>query len=376
MQANIPLKRVQLNLLQAFRGVAALLVVLFHVDQLSNETMNQPFLFDFFQFGSAGVDYFLVLSGFVAIYAHWNELGVRSFAKFKSFLTKRFIRIYPVYWIVTSIVLVFFIAIPGFAKPGDLAPEFLIKSFLLFPQVNSPLLNVGWTLILIVFFYLVFSLVYLLPIRLFFGVAGVFILASLTQYIGGLSVTADYPVLKLITNSVNLEFALGCLAAWIVITRHLPQRKTLLYGGAGLLLLFGILHAYDFLLTTRAAVEPISIFGVTILLNRVVFFGIPCFLLVMGAASLDMTKGTDIPQWINYLGNASYSIYLVHSPIVSAMTKVGVKLGLNNSVWQAFGLNLAIIVVSVGMSCIFYSFIEKPVVNFLRKQLVKKRQPA
>lgn len=376
MQANIPLKRVQLNLLQAFRGVAALLVVLFHVDQLSNETMNQPFLFDFFQFGSAGVDYFLVLSGFVAIYAHWNELGVRSFAKFKSFLTKRFIRIYPVYWIVTSIVLVFFLAIPGFAKPGDLAPEFLIKSFLLFPQVNSPLLNVGWTLILIVFFYLVFSLVYLLPIRLFLGVAGVFILASLTQYIGGLSVTADYPVLKLITNSVNLEFALGCLAAWIVITRHLPQRKTLLYAGAGLLLLFGILHAYDFLLTTRAAVEPISIFGVTILLNRVVFFGIPCFLLVMGAASLDMTKGTEIPQWINYLGNASYSIYLVHSPIVSAMTKVGVKLGLNNSVWQAFGWSLAIIFVSVGMSFIFYSFIEKPVVNFLRKQLVKKRQPA
>jgi len=376
MQANVPLKRVRLNLLQAFRGVAALLVVLFHVDQLSNETMNQPFLFDFFQFGSAGVDYFLVLSGFVAIYAHWNELGVRSFAKFKSFLIKRFIRIYPVYWIVSSIVLVFFLVIPGFAKPGDLAPEFLIKSFLLFPQVNSPLLNVGWTLILIVFFYLVFSLVYLLPIRLFFGVAGVFILASLTQYIGGLSVTADYPVLKLVTNSVNLEFALGCLAAWIVITRHLPQRKTLLYTGAGLLLLFGILHAYDFLLTTQAAVEPVSIFGITILLNRVVFFGIPCFLLVMGAASLDMTKGIDIPQWLNYLGNASYSIYLIHSPIVSAITKIGVKLGWNNSVWQAFGVNLGIIVIAVGISCLFYSFVEQPVVNLLRKQLVKKRQSA
>lgn len=376
MQANVPLKRVQLNLLQAFRGVAALLVVLFHVDQLSNETMNQPFLFDFFKFGSAGVDYFLILSGFIAIYAHWNELGVRSLTKFKTFLIKRFIRIYPVYWIVTAIVLVFFLVIPGFAKPGDLAPAFLIKSFLLFPQANSPLLNVGWTLILIVFFYLVFSLIYLLPIRLFLGVVGVFILASLTQYIGGLSVTSDYPVLKLVTNSVNLEFVLGCLAAWIVITRHLPQRKTLLYTGAGLLLFFGILQAYDLLLTTQAAIKPVSIFGITILLNRVVFFGLPCFLLVMGAASLDMKKGIDIPQWLNYLGNASYSIYLIHSPIVSAITKVAVKLGWNNSVWQAFGVSLVIIVVAVGISCLFYSFVEKPVVNFLRKQLVKKRKPA
>jgi exopolysaccharide production protein ExoZ len=375
MQSNIPFKRVQLNLLQAFRGVAALLVVLFHVDQLSNETMNQPFLFDFFQFGSAGVDYFLVLSGFVAIYANWHELGVRSFAKFKTFLFKRFIRIYPVYWIVSLGVLMFFLVIPGFAKPGDLDPVFLIKSFLLVPQSDSPLLNVGWTLILIVFFYLIFSLIYLMPIRLFLGVAGLFLLGSLTQYIGGLSVTADYPVLRLITNSVNLEFALGCLAAWIVITRNIPQRKTFLYTGAGLLLFFGIIHAYDFILTTPAAVEPVSIFGITVLINRVIFFGIPCFLLVIGAAALDMHKATEIPEWMNYLGNASYSIYLVHSPIVSAMTKISVRLGLNNSVWQAFGVNLMILTVAVGISCLFYSWVEKPVVNFLRQKWVKKRKP-
>jgi exopolysaccharide production protein ExoZ len=376
MQAKFPLKRVQLNLLQAFRGVAALLVLLFHVDQLSNQTLNQPFLFDFFQFGSAGVDYFLVLSGFVAIYAHWNDLGIHSFNKFKTFLIKRCIRIYPVYWIVSLIVLAFFILIPGFAKPGDLDPIFLIKSFLLFPQVDSPLLNVGWTLILIIFFYLVFSLVYLLPIRLYFGLVGLVLIASLSQYIGGFSVSSDYPVLKLVTNALNIEFALGCLAAWLVITRNLPHRKTLFIVGCSLLLLFGILHAYDVIMTTREAIEPVPIFGTTILLNRVIFFGIPCFLLVMGAASIDLNKGTEIPAWVNYLGNASYSIYLIHSPIVSAISKIAVKLGWNDSAWQALGVGLMTTVIALGVSCLFYSFVEKPVVDFLRKRLLPKRKPA
>lgn len=376
MQAKFPLKRVQLNLLQAFRGVAALLVILFHVDQLSNENLKQPFLFDFFQFGSAGVDYFLILSGFVAIYAHWNEIGHRSFANFKTFLLKRCIRIYPVYWIISLIVLAFFIIIPGFAKAGDLSPLFLFKSFLLFPQQESPLLNVGWTLILIVFFYLVFSLIYLLPTRSYLGLVSLLLMGSLSQYIGGLSVPDSYPLLKLATNSLNIEFALGCLAAWIVLTHNLPQRKTLFIVGSALFLIFGILHAYDFILKTEAAVDPISIFGITFLLNRVLVFGIPCFLLTMGAASIDLNKGVEIPKFVNYLGDASYSLYLVHSPIVSAMTKIAVKLNLGSSVLQAFVVNLSILVVSIGASCLFYSFVEKPVVDFLRKRLIPKKTVA
>ncbi|MGD2181622.1 acyltransferase family protein [Lusitaniella coriacea] len=372
MHNKAPFKRVQLNLLQAFRGIAALLVVLFHVDQLSNENLNQPFLFDFFQFGSAGVDYFLVLSGFVAIYAHWHELGQRSFKKFKSFLTKRFIRIYPVYWIVSIVVIAFLFVMPGFAKKGDLTLEFLGKSFLLFPQSEAPLLDVGWTLILIVFFYLIFSLVFILPLRFYLPLVVLLMLASGTQYIQGLAVTNEYPVLQLLTNSLNPEFALGCLAAWLALTRNLPQRKSIFIAGSTLFLLVGILHAYDVILD----IEPLQLFGTTLLLNRVFFFGIPCFLLVLGAASLDLNKGTEIPQSLNYLGNASYSIYLIHSPVVSAMTKLAVKFNLGNSPIQALLIGFLILAIALTLGCLFYSFVEQPIVGFLRQRLIKRKTPA
>ncbi|MBD2577603.1 acyltransferase [Oscillatoria sp. FACHB-1406] len=373
MQDKIPRKRVQLNLLQAFRGVAALLVILFHIDQLSNETLKQPFLFDFFKFGSAGVDYFLVLSGFVAIYAHWHELGHRSFENFKTFLLKRCIRIYPVYWIISLIVVAFFVLIPGFAKAGDLTPEFLFKSFILFPQTESPLLNVGWTLILIVFFYLVFSLVYLLPTGLYLGLVALLLIGSSTQFFSALSVTNERPILQLLTNALNLEFAFGSLAAWLVLKNNLPQRKAIFWVGSVLLLTFGILHASKLILQSEGAVDPISIFGITFLINRVLVFGIPCFLIVLGAASIDLNEGRQIPKFINYLGDASYSLYLMHSPIVSAMTKIAVKLGLNGSVLQSTLVNFVILAVAIAVSCLFYSFVEQPVVEFLRKRLIKKK---
>ena len=60
----------KLNLLQVYRGIAAILVVLFHLNEMSIERLKQVTFFNLFQAGWSGVDYFFVLSGFIMVYVH------------------------------------------------------------------------------------------------------------------------------------------------------------------------------------------------------------------------------------------------------------------------------------------------------------------
>lgn len=98
----------RLNLIQVFRGLAAVLVVFAHTDLIYNQNLNQDFLFKITTFGGSGVDFFFVLSGFIMFYIHQKDIGHQN--KLGIFLFKRFTRVYPLYWIIlTSKILSSFI---------------------------------------------------------------------------------------------------------------------------------------------------------------------------------------------------------------------------------------------------------------------------
>ena len=370
MQQQMNNKPKTLNLLQLFRGLAAIAVALFHVDQLTNEKFNAIYFFDIFKFGWSGVDYFLVLSGFIIIYTQHKNLLQRSFTRFKSFLLKRFVRIYPIYWLATLGILLFLLLIPGFKNNTPLTLSSTIQSFLLFPQQQAPILNVGWTLILILFFYLIFSLNYILPRRLYLFIIAIVLLGSTSQFISAFAISpAEYPRLGLVFNSLNLEFLFGCIAAYLVLNYSLHYRKTIFFLGLGSLLLFSYLQTYGVI----NEVNIINLFGIDFTINRTIFSGIPCFFLVMGAASIDIKNGVEIPKIFTYLGDASYSIYLIHSPVISALVQLCLKLKLNEAINNYFILGSLIAIISIGFSCIFYNLIEKPLTKYLRKQLIPRK---
>ena len=78
--------------LDAFRGIAAMAVVLYHYSTRYNEIFDVTSFLNF-SFGWMGVPLFFILSGFVI------TLSVNRCKSPFEFLYRRFIRLYPTYWI-------------------------------------------------------------------------------------------------------------------------------------------------------------------------------------------------------------------------------------------------------------------------------------
>lgn len=84
--------------LDAFRGIAALAVVLYHYTTIYSKDfgVESPF---YFSYGWLGVPFFFILSGFVI------TLTIERCTSSLQFLKKRFVRLYPTFWICLILTL-------------------------------------------------------------------------------------------------------------------------------------------------------------------------------------------------------------------------------------------------------------------------------
>lgn len=85
--------------LDAFRGIAAMLVVLFHYTTMYNKIYKTSSIVDIY-WGWLGVPFFFILSGFVI------TLTVEKYKNPLEFFKNRFLRLYPTYWICLFISVV------------------------------------------------------------------------------------------------------------------------------------------------------------------------------------------------------------------------------------------------------------------------------
>ena len=345
----------KLNLLQVYRGIGALLVVLFHINQMSTERLNQVTFFNLFEAGWSGVDYFFVLSGFIMVYVHRSAIGKPE--QLKSFLVKRAVRIYPIYWIITLIVLAFFLVVPGFANNKDLNIQQIFVSLLLLPQNNKPILDVGWTLTYELYFYLLFSVAIWFKPKYTVPILSSWLFVTLLHYLKVINFGGEAFLLNVIFGNMNLEFVLGGLAGYIVIKfgSTIGKYRWMLFGLANL----GYLVSLVIFSTTKLDLDRISTFGVI------------AALLIVGSAAIDLNDSPKVPKILTYFGDASYSIFLIHSPIVSAITKVLEKANLGKYFDGFFAPSL-VALMAVVAGCLFYSLIEKPLTVYLRKNVVEK----
>src|SRR5262249_11870730 len=131
--------------------------------------------------GNAGVDLFFVISGFVMVHASSDLFGRPELRR--EFMWRRIIRIVPLYWIVSGVLLVHALIRYSDLAAADLPPRVLIGSFFFIPTMRPsgdilPLLGVGWTLNYEMAFYLLLACSLALPKRVTVGATAAAIIAA------------------------------------------------------------------------------------------------------------------------------------------------------------------------------------------------------
>lgn len=91
---------------QVCRGLAAVLVILAHLDNVESKYFSTRMMSNF-QYGVSGVDLFFIISGFVISLVTVGKFG--GGRKAAVFLYHRFARVFPIYWIYSLIVLLAFL---------------------------------------------------------------------------------------------------------------------------------------------------------------------------------------------------------------------------------------------------------------------------
>jgi peptidoglycan/LPS O-acetylase OafA/YrhL len=295
-----PLHGRRLERLNALRGPAALLVVLFHVRQIAARDMGSAGIFEFWKFGHAGVDLFFVVSGFVIYLVHRRDIG-RSLAT-RRFVARRFVRVYPPLWIVTTAVLIGALLTAHAVRPEKMDVWFIMRSYLLWPIDGAlPLLPPAWTLSHEIKFYLLFAIAIALPSRAWKPLLAAVLAGTIATAVAQLIEPAALPfAVRFVFSAYNLEFAAGVAVAILVLRGVVPAPRAL--GALGVV-------AWVF-----AAAHDQSLAAPDV--AQVVRYAIPCAMIVVAAAARDMERPEFHAPILRLLGNASYSIYLVHLPVI------------------------------------------------------------
>jgi exopolysaccharide production protein ExoZ len=277
----------KLQSIQALRGIAALLVVIYHARALESAGIalaggTEPALIGgLFASGFAGVDLFFVVSGFVMVWVTRDTAP--SPAASADFLFARTTRIYPVWWVAATLGLVYMVLSGGvalFDSSGKaIAPDtpqflYLVKSYLLVPQAEYPVLLIGWTLIHEIYFYLVFALILCLPRRLLPYALLVWGISIVAASLLGLPAPIATDLLTLVVHPMTMEFIFGAMVG-LVVTSGLHWRP-------GIILMIAVLWLIAAL---GLQGEPTPY---TLQWGRVLEIGLPCALLIYAAASLEV----------------------------------------------------------------------------------------
>ncbi len=268
--------------LQYIRAFAALSVMLFHAAHYIHAYLG-PGLYDIFHnfLGLYGVAIFFALSGYLMV-----ELSQRQNAHI--FLASRIIRIYPALFLATAFALL--------SAPVRISEHFQWISLTLVPGGDIfYALNVEWTLVHEIFFYvLLFTIIYIKIERILplFGLLWITIIVL--RYGTAMPKIGHADITQIFFMTANVGFATGLIIPFIL--RCIPRIPFLLV-------------AFFF------ASIPITFF-VPVYFARITS-GIGSAALITAAlqTSEPIFKGAT-SRVMRSLGDWSYAMYLIHVPVI------------------------------------------------------------
>jgi exopolysaccharide production protein ExoZ len=338
---------------QYLRAIAALMVACLHLgDQTPLYSGYLTFTWPFRSAGlGSGVDIFFVISGFVMyVTALENEPG--------QFIWRRIARIVPLYWLLTIAVAVLAVALPGVMQGTDFSPRFLIESLAFIPYSNPwqhgqifPMLVPGWSLNFEMFFYALFAGALFCPLR--------WRLPTIIITIGALwAVGRAFP--QLATSAAGATYTAPLLILFI----------------AGMLL--GWAYRRGALRLPPAAAGVLLLAGFAVMLSPWgANFEVNCcaaMAMVAGAVAFDAMGATPRIAWLMLLGDASYSLYLLHLFVFGITRVVWNHLQLRGPVGAA-SFAVVSLLLAAAPANLSYRVIELPALTLLTRRRLP-RAPA
>jgi exopolysaccharide production protein ExoZ len=343
--------------IQYLRFLAAFMVVFAHsnlqIYGFDTRTTN---------IGGFGVDLFFVISGFIMpfiIYGGLYREHQSPLMDAGGFMWRRITRIWPMYTLTILMVMLIsaLVAKGTISNPtADLAylfnaskiePAWFLETITFTHWVRPPILGIGWTLQVEFLFYAAIAIVLLLRAKtleaLEVGLLAFFFVAFMVSPISLIASS--------LSNAMIIEFMLG------VFLYRIVSRGVLMPKAIAAFVALGSIPAF-------LTIEYQHLVNLSGLIYRPIAWGIPAFFFVWSALSLEhVTKDV---KWLSLLGDASYSLYLVHGFVAPLFAFFWVNHGLESSIPYWIYLP-AYLIVCQAAGLLAHLYVEKPINNAVRK---------
>lgn len=366
--------RPRLPAVTSLRFFAAFHVVIFHF-QAMQIFIGPAWFQKLSSIGYVGVSFFFVLSGFILVYTYAGRPMI-----LKNFWRARFARIYPAYafsllvtgpfffYAVLTMNIPFFVWAKAHLKLASTLVLSLLQAWV--PQAALTWNAVAWSLSVEAFFYILFPFLLLFFVRR--SELHLLIIAA-ASWLTSLALSGSYVVLNPDHLSVVNADVLG--AFWLNALKFNPLVRLPEF-------LLGMACGFLFLRSHREKnlALPLVLSGIAALIVVVYFSAVipypilhtallaPAFAAIVYGFALRPKWGALMESRLLVLcGDASYSLYLLHSMIIGMY--------FHNTTGQLryqspIGV-LVFVLIAVTISALVYRFIEEPA----RRTLNPKRKP-
>lgn len=321
------------------RGLAALSVVCGHAVNARPDMVGPGLGGGALTILASGVDIFFVISGFIiasTATAHRDPLN---------FAFRRIVRIYPVYWLV---LLAAFVSSSWIALAPEQRPPLDLGLIFAWTYPNWYVAP-AWSIAFEMHFYTVVAVILAIaPSRLFellFAGLGLVALAIVFR-----------PQLGIYSHPLVLEFGAGVAIAYLQRSSAVRFSPWMLFVSAGL---FALGWYWIFVL---GSADPQS--------ARVATYGVGAGLLIYAVVAAEI-EGRSFSPILQWLGNISYSLYIVHYLVIMWIASF-------TGLWllSTPGTIAAGILLSIALAAVLHAVIEAPLISWARRWSLRRRAQA
>ncbi len=349
--------------LTGLRAVAAFIVFFHHLQLHTRNNWLTGLQYTFY----FGVTIFFVLSGFLITWHYYKDLNF-SGKWFLDYLIKRFARIYPVYFLVLTVVI---LLQHNYDKIFLLQNYTLTHNLFFLFKSHGMAIKPSWTLTVEECFYLLAPLIFWLIRK-----SNIYIPLSLTLLIAGILLLTygDGSIENTVFVVIWLTFFGNALAFYAGIFLALKMRKKeplafeerkgikfTAIGIAGIIIADAVLDVGHH--------QPVPQTFLWRIVGNIILLPFPVAVLLYGLIKERTVVSRVLSgNLFRLFGRSSYVFYLIHLPVIDYIGKPYIYPHFIHSGYDIYVLSTFLITLTISM--LLYKFFEHPMNNWI-KRLVK-----